>query len=236
MRLTRPRPLALLLAACLPFIIDGCAQLPSGQAPAAPTAPANGARYEPAPGRDAATIARLRLAPPPVVPELVEGGTPLTDRNRLAGAGYTRIGSGWIDVATPELARRTAIVLGQQAHAERVLLYPPQATGGPWQVVCYVRLQLLLGASFRDLTAEERARLGADGVSIGQVLPGTPAARANLMHADIVLAVDGQPVDGRRGFEALLRRHAGEAVMLTLVRRDETLQRQVQLGALPPEP
>ncbi len=226
---------ARLAAGALLLILAGCARVSIVPAPATPEAPPRGARYEPAPGRDMADLARLRLAPPPTLPELAEGSTPLADRNRLAGEGYTRIGTGRIDADSPEQARQTALILGQRAGAERVLLYPPDASDRDWQAACYVRLQLLFGATFRDLRAEERAHFDAGGVSIGKVLPGTPASRANLMQGDIVLAVDGKPVDGRKGFEALLRQRAGQAVTLTMVRHDVTLARQVRLGALPPE-
>ncbi|NCT67990.1 MAG: PDZ domain-containing protein [Rhodanobacteraceae bacterium] len=225
-------------AAVALLLLGGCATLPPptppGAPPAAPSIP--GVRYEAEPGRDAATIAALRAAPPPAQPELAPGTTPLGDHNRLAAQGYVRIGRALLHGSEAE-ARADALRQSQQVGADRVALYAPgtdpAAPREDWLAIYYVRFQLPFGATFRDLRADERATLGAaGGVQIGSVIGGTPAARANLRPGDFVLALDGQPVADRAAFQALLKRHAGHGVTLTIVRNGETLQRVVRLGVM----
>lgn len=216
-------------------LLGACASAPRGgiEPPAPPS------RYTPEPGRDAATVAEMRAAPAPAVPDLAAGRNPGGDHRALAAQGFVRIGSAHF--AGPEAAARDeAIREGREVGAERVLLYPPRADAaapagpGDWAAAYYVRFQLPFGATFRDLRAQERAALASTGgVAIGSVIGGTPASRANLISGDLVLALDGQPFADRSAFQALLKRHAGHAVTLTIVRNGERLKRMVRLGAMP---
>jgi membrane-associated protease RseP (regulator of RpoE activity) len=221
-------------AAALLLWLSGCASLaPGPSAPTAqpPSAPAS--RYVPEPGRDAQTVAEMRAAPPPATPELIPGKNPAAEQRRQVAHGYVRVGNAHLagDEAT---VRDEAIREGQAAGADRVLLYAPEAAGGEWLAAYYVRFQLPFGATFRDLTAEERATSGSDGgVAIGSIVAGTPASRANLLGGDLVLKFDGQPFAGRAAFQNLLRARAGRAVTLTILRNGETLERVVRLGAMP---
>jgi serine protease Do len=57
------------------------------------------------------------------------------------------------------------------------------------------------------------------GVMLADVLPGSPAARAGLRPGDLVLAVDGKPVENGRQFQVSLYRHvAGDVVALETLR------------------
>lgn len=224
------------LATLALLLLAGCASTPSTMTGPA-TSPVAG-RYEAETGRDAATVAGMRAAPAPAMPEIVSGKSPTADHDRLIRQGYVRIGSGHYALA--ETAARDAVL--QQGHAvgaERALLYAP-TTGAPtpsaageWLAVYYVRFQLPFGATFRDLRANERQSLAvAGGVAIGSVVSGTPASRANLIAGDIVLKFDGQPITGRGAFQSLLKSRAGHPVTLKIVRNGETLQRMVRLGAM----
>ena len=95
-----------------------------------------------------------------------------------------------------------------------------------------VRLHLPLGANFRDLTAEERSTLGAPGVQIGDVVGGTPAAKANLLEGDFVLKFNHVPVQDKPRFQVLLEQHMGQRVTLTIRRNGTTIERIVRLGTL----
>ncbi|HEY0179942.1 MAG TPA: PDZ domain-containing protein [Dokdonella sp.] len=222
------------------LVLTGCASLVRESAPggadAAPPA------YVAEPGRDAATIAQMRAAPPPETPSLVEGRNPLGDQNRLAAQGFVRIGTAHYaaDVGVAQ-AHDDAARLGRTVGADRVMVYAPAAAGATppaWLAAYYVRFKLPFGATFRDLTPAERAALdgAGGGVAIGTVVGGSPAERANLLSGDVVTALGDAPVADRASFQRLLRANAGRAVTLTVVRNGETLRRVVRLGAVATEP
>jgi S1-C subfamily serine protease len=49
----------------------------------------------------------------------------------------------------------------------------------------------------------------AAGVEVGEVVPGSPAARAGLRPEDLILDVDGDPVTSARDLQRLM---AGETI------------------------
>ena len=74
------------------------------------------------------------------------------------------------------------------------------------------------------------------GVLISNVLPNTPAAKANLKEGDIVLSVDGQPVNRPNHLQSLVaRKHPGDTITLAIRRNTEDLTIRVTLGERLPE-
>lgn len=214
--------------------LAGCASAPPRNVTEAPTP---GSHYQAEPGRDTASIERMRAAPAPATPQMAAGTS--GDHARLTAQGFVLIGTGHFP--GPETAARVdALQQGQRVGADRVLLYAPStgaATGGEWTATYYVRFQLPFGATFRDLRPSERATLHVDGgVAIGAVIGGTPASRANLLAGDYVLKIDTKPVADRAAFQSLLKAHAGRAVTLSIVRNGEPLQRVVRLGVMASDP
>lgn len=228
-----------LVALSLALTLTACAITRTSQV--GPGASANAPTYVPEAGRDAATVAEMRAAPAPSLPEIIAGRNAGGDRSRLSAQGFVSIGSArYAGEESP--VRAAAMDQGRSVGADRVLLYPPSAAPSDaaagvghetWLATFYVRFRLLFGATFRDLKAAERATLGADGVQLGSILGDTPAARANLLAGDFVLSVDGRAVSGRVAFQDLLRQNTGRTVTLGLIRNGEPLQRPVRLGALP---
>jgi hypothetical protein len=228
--------LCLLLAACgsAPTRVDQPLQLPEPV-----DEPIEESHYEPVIQRDRSYIDALRAEPAPANPEVVEGKSDRGDQRALAAEGYVRIGNGRYDADDAE-AEQAAIELGREVGADRILFYRAhQADESPesaatFLAAYYVRFKLLFGATFRNLTASERASLGVDGgVQIGAVVGGTPASQANLLAGDFVLGFNGKPVPDRVGFQEMLSDQAGKAVTLQVFRNGQTQDRMVRLGAMP---
>ena len=60
------------------------------------------------------------------------------------------------------------------------------------------------------------------GVILGDVYPGSPAQKAGLQIADIILTVDGKPMENARQFKVnLYRRTVGESISIVALRGDE---------------
>lgn len=238
--MNRLAPFALLLlAGCTGNLLRTPAEGPSGsESTEVIESPRAQISYEVLPGRDAASVARMRAAPAPASARIDaddDGG----GDNRLSSQGYVRIGRSRMPVqligrdreadARAEASRQAAAI-----GAERVLLASPRGVeDAAWIADYYVRFKLSFGATFRDLRAQERTTLAVDGgVVIGTVIGGTPASRANLIAGDFVLAVDGKPIADRADFQDRLKRSTGRAVTLTVVRNGETLQRVVRLAEM----
>ena len=213
------------------IVLGGCAHIahPPGPSPS-PQAPAT-TRYETVQGRGPEVVARLRAEPAPAQPEVGEGRSQQGDENLLRGQGFVRIGVGHFAESDVARAREQAVRKGREVEADKVLIYPQ---GDDFALVAtyYVRLHLPFGANFRDLTADERQLLGSGGVQIGEVVGGTPAAKANLLEGDFVLKFNRQPVSDKPAFQALLEQHMGQRITLTLRRDGTTIERIVRLGTL----
>ena len=91
-----------------------------------------------------------------------------------------------------------------------------------------------IGVQIQDLTPDLAAALGTTrqrGAVVAQVLPGTPADAAGIRVGDVVVEMNGQPVDGSadlRNMVGLLR--VGDAVHLTIVRDGEAVQVNLAVG------
>jgi hypothetical protein len=224
------------------LLLAGCATVtPVFPPPSAGESTPEPGHFHALPGRDAARVARLRSAPPPPQPDIESGRQPAADLHRLAALGYLEIGEAHF--AADDLSvHADAVAEGAAAGAERVLLYPPEpapataatAPAATWLALYFVKVKPPFGATFRDLGSGERSRLGVDGgVRIGSVIGGTPASEANLLHDDVLVAIDGQAIPDKAGFETLLRARLGKRVRVAVIRDGERLERIVRLGLLP---
>jgi serine protease Do len=69
------------------------------------------------------------------------------------------------------------------------------------------------------------------GVVLADVLPGSPAQRAGLRPGDIILTLDGKPMENGRQFQVGLYRHlAGDIVSLDVLRGGDTLRMRVTMA------
>jgi S1-C subfamily serine protease len=77
---------------------------------------------------------------------------------------------------------------------------------------------------------------GGVGSIIATVQPGSPADKAGINVGDIVLAVDGEPVNGQAGLVAAIRdREPGDSISIELVREGQRVTVTATLVARPRE-
>lgn len=73
------------------------------------------------------------------------------------------------------------------------------------------------------------------GIKIGQVLPNTPASKAELKAGDLIVTLDGKEVEGLEKFqETLLNMKAGDTVKLKIKRGDKEVDVEAKLAKRPP--
>jgi hypothetical protein len=99
------------------------------------------------------------------------------------------------------------------------------------------RLQAALPGTRIDL--RHGALLGVSGSSdakgclISQVRPGTAAARAGLLLHDVITHVNGEAIPTMEALVATIaRQKPGDRITVTLLRGDETLEKEITLGEL----
>jgi S1-C subfamily serine protease len=94
-----------------------------------------------------------------------------------------------------------------------------------------------IGIQYVPLNPALAARLGVqaqDGMVVGQVVPGSPAAAAGVRQQDIITAVDAQPLQGESALAEAINGHKpGDTITLTVLRGRQQLSVQVKLGELP---
>ncbi len=167
---------------------------------------------------------------------VVEGKNERGDQGELAAMGFVLIGNARYE-SDDEKSVRDALDLGSRVGADQVRLYRDHAgdeASTRFLAAYFVRLKLLFGATFRNLTAKERETLQLEGgVQIGSVVGGTPASQANLMSGDYVIAVNGTPIADRKQFQQILSDAAGTPVTLKVIRNQQRADRVVRLGAMP---
>jgi serine protease Do len=94
-----------------------------------------------------------------------------------------------------------------------------------------------IGAVTATLTPEEAIRLGiriAHGALVARIFSGSPAQAAGLKPGDVILAVDGKPVDSREAFSTYTATAtSGQPISLLVARGGSTRTVQVRAGDPP---
>lgn len=100
----------------------------------------------------------------------------------------------------------------------------------------YFSMQPMLGVHLQTLDDKIRERLAigaAKGVLVADVLPDSPADKAGLASEDVIIAIDGTPVEQPSELvELVSKKKAGDKVALTILRKNEKLSKTVVLQAL----
>ena len=96
-----------------------------------------------------------------------------------------------------------------------------------------------IGISLSTVDAGTAEAFGLDrpkGVIINDIVPNTPAAKTNLKEGDIILSVDGQPVNRANHLQSLVaRKYPGDTVTLAVRRNTKNLTVRITLSERPPE-
>lgn len=75
---------------------------------------------------------------------------------------------------------------------------------------------------------------GEGGVLIDEVLPGSPAQKAGLQMADVILSIDAVPVSSPEHYHSLVQTYTpGDSLNLTLLRGETVFKSKLLLTALP---
>jgi S1-C subfamily serine protease len=94
-----------------------------------------------------------------------------------------------------------------------------------------------LGIRYIPLNPAIAAQLGInekDGVVVGDVVSGSPAAQAGIQAKDVISAVDGQTLRGDSALAGATYNHKpGDQITLTVLRQGQSIQVPVTLGTLP---
>jgi serine protease Do len=95
-----------------------------------------------------------------------------------------------------------------------------------------------LGVTLDDITAATAMQLGLSvqgGVLVVRVVAGSPADKAGVRPADVLLSLDDNPVPTVRDLQRLLRQHykVGQKVVATVLRDGKKLQLNITLEEMP---
>jgi 2-alkenal reductase len=86
-------------------------------------------------------------------------------------------------------------------------------------------------ASLNPQLATEAQLDITEGALLEVVMAGSPADRASLQVGDVIVAINGEPVNDRQPLVSLLLEHvAGETITLDVIRDDQQFQTQLTLG------
>jgi len=89
----------------------------------------------------------------------------------------------------------------------------------------------VFGVFSRPLNDEEKTRLRRNnGMFVGAVAKGSPAAAAGIQEGDVILAIDGKQILDVNAVPAFLTSIAGKKVRIELVRNGSPLSMEVQLN------
>lgn len=94
-----------------------------------------------------------------------------------------------------------------------------------------VKRKFILGVNWRDLNDAERQQLQTNqGVYVTLVVNGSPAFRSDILPGDVILAVNGQAVEGAEGATQMLKGLDGQTINLTIARNGKWIKKAVTLG------
>jgi S1-C subfamily serine protease len=96
------------------------------------------------------------------------------------------------------------------------------------------RAYLGIAGGYRALAPRVASRVGRDaGVGVAEVVPGSPASHAGLRVGDVILSIDGKPLENAGDLQQLMISDAiGRRVSLQVLRDDQVVELQATLAEL----
>lgn len=152
--------------------------------------------------------------------------------------GYELVGfAKFTSLLAPPFAERDARLAAEDRGATIALLKPPQLVKlnqrsyvtAFWRPVS--RDRFILGAYYQDLPPLALGAVGCHNnvVTLGPVMPGTPAAEMGLAKDDVIVFVGDTRIVDARSLDEILAEKAGQPVVIGAIRNGE---RYVASGAL----
>jgi predicted metalloprotease with PDZ domain len=92
----------------------------------------------------------------------------------------------------------------------------------------------MLGVHVTEITAELREHFGADadtGLLIAKVIEGSPAEDAGIETGDVIVAVDGRPIEDGSDIKRALKGREGDVVEVEVIRDGRPLRLDAELPA-----
>ncbi|MBA4157125.1 MAG: Do family serine endopeptidase [Gemmatimonadetes bacterium] len=98
----------------------------------------------------------------------------------------------------------------------------------------------ILGVNIQQVTPEDAEAFGLPrvaGAVVQNFSEGSPAQRAGLQRGDVIVGVDGRPIDQSNQLQRVIAtRQPGETLVVDVIRQGEALQLRVQLAEAPAPP
>jgi hypothetical protein len=113
-------------------------------------------------------------------------------------------------------------------YGTETVMLPYNIQRSDFSAVYFVKRRARLGVMYGTIDATTRARLQTNaGVLIKVVVDGSAAARADILPGDIILAIDGERVDGNEALSAMLKERVGHEIVLDIDRNGTHVKKTV---------
>jgi hypothetical protein len=164
---------------------------------------------------------------------------------------YSNTISGTVPLVLPKPPERTTstssgTIIGTGGSASYMGTSESTTTGGynvipiPYNQMRYDQLAVFyakslkkvrFGAYARDLTPDERARLGRNrGAVLIAVLKGSPAFRADFLRGDVIIKMGDDEIDDYKAWMASLDKYTGSDITVKFIRGTETMLKEIKLN------
>jgi len=115
-------------------------------------------------------------------------------------------------------------------YGSRTTYVPMTINREQFGAIYFVKHKYIFGASWRDLTNDERQQIQSNsGLYVTSIIDDSPAFKANVLVGDIILTINDQPIGSQeqamKSFSAL----KGQTVELSIERGGHVIQKSVPL-------